>query len=166
MTSRCVSESATILSRIMQPSDANPRGIVHGGSMMKEIDNAAGAVAIKHSRHYSVTASIDRIDFHNKVFIGDLVTIKASLNAVGRSSMEVGVRVEAEDMITGKRRHVNSAYLTFVAIDENGKPVEVPQLICETQDEKRRNREAQNRKEMRFSMKAFEKKCQEMPDKC
>jgi acyl-CoA hydrolase len=95
------------------------------------------------------------------VFVGDLVTIRASINMAGRTSMEVGVRVEAENMITGNVRHVASAYLTFVAVNSKGRPVSVPGLIFASDIEKRRNREARKRHEVRLSMKAFEKQCQE-----
>lgn len=166
MNEKRVKDSQVVLSVIMQPSDANPGGIVHGGSVMKEIDNAAGAVAIKHARNLAVTASIDRIDFHTMVFIGDLVTIRASINMAGKSSMEVGARVEAENMITGEIRHVASAYLIFVAVNDKGRPVGVPGLICETDNEKRRNREAMKRRESRLKMKAYESGCQSDPGSC
>lgn len=159
-------DSKVILSHLMQPHHANPGGIVHGGEIMKEIDNAAVAVAVKHSRTLAVTASIDRIDFHNMVFIGNLVSIKASLNRAWKTSMEVGVRVEAEDLLSGKISHVGSAYLTFVAITDKGKPIEVPEYEPITDDEKRRFIEAENRKKLRLQMKAAEKECQNSPGKC
>jgi acyl-CoA hydrolase len=133
---------------------------------MKLIDTAAGAVAVRHARSNAVTASIDRLDFHNPIFIGDFVTIRASLNLVGRTSMEVGVRVESENLITGERRHTASAYLTFVALDKDGRPTPLPQLILETDDEKRRNREAKARRETRLAEKTKEKACQLDPDTC
>ena len=105
----------------MNPQDANPAGNVHGGVIMKLIDTAAGAAAVKHSRANCVTASIDRLDFHHPVFIGDLVTLRAGITYTGKSSMEVGVRVEAENLLTGKTRHTVSAYMTFVALDKNGR---------------------------------------------
>lgn len=151
---------------IMQPHHANPMGIVHGGALMKEIDNAAGTVAVKHSRQICVTASIDRIDFHNPIYIGNLVTIKASINFAGRSSMEIGVRAEAEDLLTGEVRHIASAYLTFVAIGEDGKGIEVPPLISETDEDKRRNMEAKARRAARKELKQREKACQEDPQQC
>ena len=114
------------------------------------VDTAGGLVASRHSRSNVVTASIDRLDFHYPVYVGDLVTLKASLNMTGRTSMEVGVRVEAEDRITGETRHVASAYLTFVALDEQGKPKPMPPLILVTEEEKRRNQEAQARREVRL----------------
>jgi acyl-CoA hydrolase len=115
--------------------------------------------AIRHARQLCVTASIDRLDFHNPVFVGNLLILKANVNLVGRSSMEVGVRVEAEDLRTGKVRHTASAYLTFVAIDGNGRPCAVPSLILETDEDKRRNCEARIRREFRLAEKAREKGC-------
>jgi acyl-CoA hydrolase len=143
----------------MNPEDANPVGNVHGGVIMKYVDTAAGAVAIRHARKICVTASIDRLDFHNPVYVGDLLILKASITMVGRTSVEVGVRVEAEDLLTGKVRHTASAYLSFVAMDEKGAPTQVPPLILETEDENRRNCEAQIRRQARLSQKEREKGC-------
>jgi len=160
MQGKRIRESAVVLAQVMNPQDANPAGNVHGGVIMKLIDTAAGAAAVKHSRANCVTASIDRLDFHNPVFIGDLVTLRASLNFAGRSSMEVGVRVESENLLTGKVRHTVSAYMTFVALDEQGRPTAIPPLILETPEEERRNREAQARREARLREKTKEKACQ------
>jgi acyl-CoA hydrolase len=135
----------------MMPEDANPAGNVHGGIIMKHIDTTAGVVAFRHARSNSVTASIDSLVFHFPVFIGDLLLLKASLNMVAKSSMEIGVRVEAENLLTGEVRHTASAYLTFVALDKAGRPNAVPQLIMETEEEKRRNREAFKRREIRLA---------------
>ncbi len=143
------SNSAVTIAQVMNPQDANPAGNVHGGVIMKLIDTAAGVVATRHSRCNVVTASIDRIDFHHPVYVGDLVFFKACINYVGRTSMEIGVRVEAENSKTGEIRHTASAYLTFVALDDNGKPKEVPELILESPDEIRRFEEAKKRKEAR-----------------
>lgn len=144
----------------MNPEDANPVGNVHGGVIMKHIDTAAGVVAFRHSRRNSVTASIDRLDFHSPVYVGDLLILKASLNWVGRSSMEVGVRVEAENLLTGEVRHTASAYLTFVALDKKGKPAEVPALILEGEEENRRYCEALQRRETRLEQRRREDTCQ------
>jgi acyl-CoA hydrolase len=146
---RTVSETQVTLARIMLPDDANPAGNVHGGTIMKLIDDAAGAVAIRHARSNVVTASIDRLDFHEPVFVGDLLMLKASINFTGRSSMEIGVRVEAEDMRTGKVRHTSSAYLTFVGLDDDGKPKVIPQLAHETDEERRRSKAAKERRQAR-----------------
>jgi acyl-CoA hydrolase len=141
----------------MVPEDANPAGNVHGGVIMKHIDETAGVVAFRHSRSNSVTASIDRVTFHYPVFIGNLLTLKASLNMASRTSMEVGVRVESEDLLTGEVRHTASAYLTFVALDESGHPREIPGLITEGEDDVRRLAQAQNRRKSRLEEREREK---------
>lgn len=160
------SDSSVVISRVMLPEDANPAGIVHGGVIMKEIDNAAGVVAVRHTRKICVTASIDRLDFHKPSFIGNLVTVKASVNMVGTTSMEVGVRVETEDLMAGTITHLASAYLTFVALDENQRPVAVPPLELVTEEDSRRNREAISRRALRLSEKRNESACQEDPSRC
>ncbi|HZW36035.1 MAG TPA: acyl-CoA thioesterase [Candidatus Deferrimicrobiaceae bacterium] len=137
-----VSATRLVLSQVMTPLDANISGNVHGGNIMKLADEAAGVVAIRHSGRNVVTATVDRFDFHAPVYVGNLVTIKASMNYVGKTSMEIGVRVEAEDLLTGKKTHTNSCYITMVAIDADGRPVEVPQLVLETDEDRRRNQAA------------------------
>ncbi len=132
---------------------------------MKLIDTAAGAVAIRHARSNAVTASIDRLDFFHPVFVGDFVTLRASLNFVGRTSMEVGVRVESENLMTGERRHTSTAYLTYVALDGQGQPLSLSPMILETDEEKRRNREAKVRRETRLAEKAKEKQRKPEPDR-
>ena len=156
MRGKTVRSSAIVTAQIMGMQDVNLAGNIHGGSIMKLIDTAAGSVAIRHARANAVTASIDRLDFHFPVYPGDLVTCKASTNLVGRTSMEIGVRVEAEDMMTGSVRHTASAYLTFVALDKAGKPMELPPLILKTRTERRRNQEAQIRRQARLSTKKSE----------
>ncbi len=153
MNEKTVTDSRVIVSQVMQPADANPAGNVHGGTIMKLIDNAAGVVAFRHSRCNSVTASVDQIDFHYPAFIGDLLLVKACLNLVGKTSMEIGARVESENLLTGETRHIASAYLTFVSLDDNLKPVRVPGLIFETEKEKRRNQDAQARRKIRLAEK-------------
>ncbi len=157
MEGKKVSETSSTIVYQMLPEDANPAGNVHGGVIMKHVDTCAGVVAIRHARGNAVTASIDRLDFHSPVFIGDLLIVKASLNMVGRTSMEVGVRVAAENLFTGEIRHTASAYLTFVALDKNGSPVAVAPLILETDEDIRRNREAKKRSEVRLAEKARER---------
>jgi uncharacterized protein (TIGR00369 family) len=159
MNGKTVKESQMTMAIQMNPEDANPVGNVHGGVIMKYVDTAAGAVAIRHARRICVTASIDRLDFHNPVYVGDLLILKAAVTLVGRTSMEVGVRVEAENLLTGKVRHTASAYLSFVALDEKGIPTEVPPLILETDVETRRNCEAQTRRQARLSQKEQEGRC-------
>ncbi len=150
MEGKTVKESTIVTAQVMGPQDVNLAGNIHGGVIMKLIDTAAGSVAIRHARANAVTASIDRLDFHYPVYPGDLVTCKASLNMVGKTSMEVGVRVETEDLMNGDVRHTASAYLTFVALDKAGRPLSVPPLVLETDDDRRRNREAQLRREVRL----------------
>jgi uncharacterized protein (TIGR00369 family) len=161
MEGKRVGESSVVMAQVMNPLDANPAGNVHGGAIMKLIDTAAGAVARRHARANAVTASIDRLDFHSPVYIGDLLTLKAGLNMVGRTSMEVGVRVETENLVTGKVRHTASAYLTMVALGDDGRPTEIAPLIIETGEQSRRNRQAKARKSMRLEERKKEKACQE-----
>ncbi len=132
------------------PQDANNLGHVFGGVVMAMMDKCAAISALRHARLTVVTASIDRVDFREPIHVGDLVVMKASVNYVGTTSMEVGVRVEAEELLSGKRRHTNSCYLTFVAVDRNGRPVEVPALRPETSDEVRRFEAARKRRELRL----------------
>ena len=157
MEAKKVQDSIVIMAQLMNPQDANIAGNVHGGVIMKLIDNAGGAAAIRHARANVVTASIERLDFHHPVFIGDFVTLRASVNFVGKTSLEVGVRVEAENLQTGITHHTASAYLTFVALDTNGLPLPLISLLLETDEEKRRNREAINRREARLAERIKEK---------
>jgi len=161
-----VDNSSVIMRHMVSQNDANLVGIMHGGVVMRRIDDAAGVVAIKHTGSNVVTASIDRLDFHNPVFIGNLLTVKACINMVGKTSMEIGVRVEAEDIISQNVRHTASAYLTFVALDENNRPAPVPPIEMTTDDEKRRNREAMDRRQVRLAEKTKEKRCREQKDPC
>jgi len=158
MEGKRVKDSQMTLILQMTGQDANLAGNVHGGVVMKHIDSTAGIVAIRHASSNVVTASIDRLDFHSPVYIGDLLTLKASLNMVGRTSLEVGVRVEAETVLSGQVRHTASAYLTFVALGPDGRPAEVPPLILETEEEIRRHQEAKARKELRLAEKIREKR--------
>jgi len=160
MSGKTVRETSVTMAQVMLPQDANPAGNVHGGVVMKLIDTAPAVVASKHARSNTVTASLDRLDFHHPVFVGDLLFLKASINMAGRTSMEIGVMVEAENFITGEVRHTSAAYLTFVALDENGRPREVPPMVFESDGERRRNQEALMRKKMRLDQKTKEDKCQ------
>ena len=155
---RTVRESQHETSEIMMPGDANNLGHVFGGVVLAMMDKTAAVAAIRHARASCVTASIDRVDFREPIHLGDLVVMKASVNYVGRSSMEIGVRVEAEDLQTGRRRHTNSCYLTFVAVDRDGRPIEVPALRPETPDEKRRYEAATERRRRRLEEKVYEEK--------
>lgn len=144
------SESTTTVARIMMPMDANVAGNVFGGTILRLIDEVASIVAFRHARKNVVTASIDRIDFLAPVYIGDLLRLNASLNYVHRTSMEVGVRVEAENPLTGQVRHTGTCYLTYVALDRNGRPAAVPTLTPETEEEKRRLADAEVRRNLRL----------------
>jgi acyl-CoA hydrolase len=151
MDARPVSQSRATLARWMGVIDANSAGFVHGGTVMKLCDEAAGLSAVKHSRERVVTAGVDRMTFVVPINVGELVSFHASVNAVWRTSMEVGVRVESENPRTGVVRHTNTAYFTMVAVDERGRPVQVPPLVVSTPDERRRHREAQLRRRNRLA---------------
>ncbi len=125
MEPKPVAESQVLLAHWMGPTDANGSGNIHGGTIMKLADEAAGLAAIKHSRTRVTTAGVDRMAFLVPVFVGELVSFKAMVNAAWRTSMEIGVRVEAENPLTGEVRHTNSAYLTFVALDDERRPTPV-----------------------------------------
>ena len=144
-----VSESAMETVRLMMPTDANLAGNVFGGAIMRYMDEIAGIVAFRHAERNVVTASIDRMNFYAPVYIGDLLILKASVNWVGRTSMEVGVRIEAQRHRTGELIHTGSCYLTYVALDDGGSPTLVPRLTPETQMEKARLRQAQARRKLR-----------------
>ena len=158
---RTVKESQHETSEVMMPGDANNLGHVFGGVVLAMMDKAAAVAAIRHARASCVTASIDRVDFREPIHLGDLVVMKASVNYVGRTSMEIGVRVEAEDLQTGNRRHTNSCYMTFVAVDRNGRPIEVPDLTPESPDEIRRYQAAGERRRRRLEEREQEKMTRE-----
>ena len=151
MQPRTVADSHSVLVQWMGPSDANAVGYVHGGTVMKLCDEAAAAAAIRHCRLRVVTAAVDRMTFLQPVHVGDLLMLRASVNAVWHTSMEVGVRVEAEDPATGALRHTNSAYITMVALDDDGRPAAVPALVQSTAEELRRERDAQLRRANRLA---------------
>ena len=150
---RSVSASEVTLTQMMEVTDANVAGNVHGGVIMRLVDTAAALAAIKHSGGVALTVGIDEMTFLEPVHIGEVVVLKASVNDVGSTSMECGVRVEAQDPITGVVRHVNSAYLVFVAVDDGGRPRPVPPLLAETDAQRRRQREARLRRERRIAHK-------------
>jgi acyl-CoA hydrolase len=158
---RTVRESQHETSEIMMPGHANNLGHVFGGVVLGMMDKTAAVAAIRHARATCVTASIDRVDFREPIHLGDLVVMKASVNYVGRTSMEIGVRVEAEDLQTGSRRHTNSCYLTFVAVDRNGRPIEVPDIKPETAEEIRRYQSAVERRRRRLEEREQEKHTRE-----
>lgn len=146
------SRSRTEMTEIVMPNDANPLGNMMGGRVMHWIDIAAAIAAGRHARGPVVTASVDQLDFHNPVRVGGVVVLQAIVNYAHRTSMECGVKVWSEDRATGRRKHVASAYLTFVALDPNtGKPTRVPPVLPETPEEKRRCKEAEQRRAERIA---------------
>jgi acyl-CoA hydrolase len=148
---RTVADSRSVLVHWMGPTDANSAGFVHGGVVMKLCDEVAGLTAIRHSHRRVVTAAADRMTFLLPIHIGELVTLNASVNAAWHTSMEVGVRVEAENPRTGVVRHTNTAYLTMVAVDDEGRPASIPPLRATSADERRRETEAQLRRTNRLA---------------
>jgi acyl-CoA hydrolase len=144
-------DSESLLVRWMGIGDANAGGFVHGGVVMRLCDEAAGLAAIRHSGGRAVTAAMDRMTFTKPIHIGELVSCRAKVNAAWRTSMEVGVRIEAENPVTAEVRHTSTAYLTMVALDHDGKPTPVPELVPETEDEIRRQREAELRRANRLA---------------
>jgi acyl-CoA hydrolase len=143
-------------SQIMMPQHSNALGHVFGGVILAMMDVAASVSAVRHARMTCVTASVDRVDFREPIHIGDLVVMKSSVNYVGRTSMEVGVRVETENLLDGVRRHTNSCYLTFVAVDRNGRPVQIPPITPESDEEKRRFEAAKARRQRRVEERTAE----------
>lgn len=131
------------------PNMANNMGNVFGGVILSLVDRAAAVAATRHARKPCVTVSVDRVDFREPIYLGELVTALASVNFTGRTSMEVGVRIEAENLLTGARRHTNSCYVTYVAVDEHGRPTEVPPLLLESPDDRRRFVAGQKRRQRR-----------------
>ncbi|MGA2009739.1 MAG: acyl-CoA thioesterase [Solirubrobacteraceae bacterium] len=154
MEPKPASASTTLISHWMGVTDANSSGNIHGGIIMKLADEAAGIAAIKHSGQQVVTVGMDRMAFLVPIYVGEVVTFRATVNAAWRSSMEVGVRVDAEDPLTGVRRHTNTAFLTMVALDPDGRPAAVPGLAASTPDEQRRMREAELRRANRLAERA------------
>ncbi|MBI4042047.1 MAG: acyl-CoA thioesterase [Deltaproteobacteria bacterium] len=140
------------MTEVVMPSDTNSLGTIFGGKVMAWIDIAAATAAIRHTRRTVVTASIDSLHFLSPIRTGYIVNLKASVNYTGTTSMEVGVRVESENPITGERYHTASAYLTFVALDDHGKPATVPPLLPETEEEKIRFRQGAKRRETRLQL--------------
>lgn len=146
---RTVRQSQSQMAEVVLPNDANPLGNLLGGKLMHLIDIAGALAAHRHSRSYVVTASMDHIDFLLPVHIGDLLILKSSINRAFNTSMEVGVKCWVENYIAGTRRHIASAYLTFVAVDSRGRRVPVPAIIPETEEEKQRFEDAGRRRELR-----------------
>ena len=154
-------ESRVSITELMLPAHSNFGGKIHGGYILSLMDQIAFACASKHSQSYCVTASVNRVDFLNPIEVGELVTLKASINYTGRTSMVVGVRVESENIQTGEIKHCNSSYFTMVAKDENGKNIAVPGLIVEDKQGMRRFARSKERKlsahdrDSKYASKAF-----------
>jgi acyl-CoA hydrolase len=151
MQARRSSENRSVLTRWMGIGDANTAGYVHGGVIMRLCDEVAGIAAIRHCGTRVVTAGMDRMTFVYLVHVGQLVTVRAAVNAAWRTSMEVGVRVDSEDVITRQIAQTSTAYLTMVALDDDGRPAPVPALLTETPEERRRESEAQLRRDNRLA---------------
>lgn len=149
LTPKCVAESRVVLSMMMNPEHANVLGNVHGGVIMKAVDEAGGIAAMRHSRAPVVTVAIDSMTFEEPIRVGNFVMLTAELTYVGHTSMEVRVTVVAEDPLTGTRVHTNSAYVVYVAIDAAGRPRPVPPLCVETPEEQLRFEQAKERQEIR-----------------
>ena len=149
------------MAEIVFPNDANPLGNMLGGKVMHLIDIAASMSAMRHCRKPVVTASVDSLDFRYPIKVGNMILLKASVNYTHKTSMEVGVRVESENPLTGKRYHTSSAYLTFVALNKRGKPTEVPAVVPETEEEKERFKAAELRRAYRMENLLKEKKGKE-----
>lgn len=153
MNVKTPAQSRVILARLMELEDSNLQSNVHGGVIMRLVDTAAGMAASKHAGGPVVTAAMDEMSFLEPVHLGEIVTVQAQVNEVGRTSMEVGARVTAENVRTGEVRHVSSAYLVFVALDPDGEPKTVPSLEPESDEERRRAEEAKIRRKHRLARK-------------
>lgn len=153
LTPRPASASSVVLTQLMEVTDANVLGNVHGGVLMRLADTAAALAAMKHSGGVCVTVSVDEMLFREPVHVGDLVTLRAIVNQVGTTSLECGVRIVAERLRTGELVHASTAYFVYVAIDDQGRPRPVPPLVAESAEERRRQKEATLRREARMAHK-------------
>jgi acyl-CoA hydrolase len=144
------------MSELMMPQHANIMGNVFGGVLVSLVDRAAAVAAIRHARRPCVTVSVDKVNFREPIRVGELVTALARVNFTGRSSMEIGVKVIAENVLTGEQRHTNSCYLTYVALDDHGQPTQVPPVVPETPDEKRRYDRAAKRRATRVMDRRYD----------
>ncbi len=152
-SANCISQEdrrSLVMSEIMTPNSANYSGNVHGGHILKLLDNVAYACSSRYAGKNTVTLSVDQVFFKEPIYVGELVTFLATINYVGNTSLEVGIRVIAENLLTRLCRHTNTCYITMVAIDEHGKPIKIPALMIETQVQVRRNTEALIRKQARI----------------
>jgi len=156
MQSRHPRESESVLTELMMPHHANIMGNVFGGHILSLLDRVAAVAAIRHSRKPCVTVSVDKVDFKEPIHVGELVTAFARVNFAGHTSMEVGVKIIAENVLTGDKRHTNSCYVTYVALDDKGEPTEVPPIMPETPDEKRRYERAAKRRANRVMERRYD----------
>ena len=155
---RPAAASQSTMTELMMPNMANNMGNVFGGVILSLIDRAAVVAAVRHAQSACVTVSIDRVEFREPIHLGELVMAKANVNYVGRTSLDVGVRVEAENLVTGERRHTNSCYLTFVAIDNEGHPIPVPKAMPESEQEKEWYEHAKERRRRRDEKRGSERR--------
>jgi len=156
MKARHPRESETVMSELMMPNHANIMGNVFGGVILSMVDRIAAVCAIRHAKQQCVTVSVDKVDFKEPIHVGELITGFARVNYAGKTSMEVGVKIIAEHLITGEKRHTNSCYVTYVALDENGRPGAVPPIVPETPDEKRRYERAAKRRTSRVMDRRYD----------
>ena len=156
MQPRHPAESETVMSELMMPQHANIMGNVFGGVILSLVDRVAAVCAIRHARRQCVTVSVDKVDFREPIHVGELITAHASLNFAGHTSMEVGVKIIAENVLSGERRHTNSCYVTYVALDDNGQPTPVPPIVPQTPDEKRRYERAAQRRASRMMDRRYD----------
>ena len=148
---RTVSDTALTLSQSMQPEHSNSQGNVHGGVILKLCDECGGIIAVRHARRPCVTVSIDSVNFHRPVFVGQLLSVHGRITYVGRTSIEVGLHVEAENLLTGEISHTNSAYFVYVGLDENRRPTEVPRLRLQTDAERLKFAQGEERQAQRLA---------------
>lgn len=156
MQSRHPGESEAVMSELMMPQHANIMGNVFGGVILGLVDRVAAVSAIRHARRQCVTVSVDKVDFREPIHVGELVTAYARVNFAGRTSMEVGVKIEAENVLSGEKRHTNSCYVTYVALDKSGQPTEVPPIEPQTDEEKARYDRASRRRANRLMERRYE----------
>jgi len=149
-------ESESVLTELMMPHHANIMGNVFGGHILALVDRVAAVAAIRHAHRECVTVSVDKVDFREPIHVGELITGFARVNYAGKTSMEVGVKIITEHLITGEKRHTNSCYVTYVALDEKGRPTPVPPIVPETPDEKRRYERAAKRRTSRVMERRYD----------
>ncbi|HEX9506217.1 MAG TPA: acyl-CoA thioesterase [Acidimicrobiia bacterium] len=156
MQGRHSAESEAEMAELMMPQHANLMGNVFGGVILALVDRVAAVCAIRHSHRQCVTVSVDKVDFREPIHVGELITAFARVNFAGKTSMEVGVKIVTENVLTGEKRHTNSCYVTYVALDDKGRPTEVPPIVPQTPDEKRRYERAAKRRATRVMDRRYD----------